>query len=81
MKMKEKTKNKIYDLLYDFNPDGRIAGGIVAFLETEDNAQEMIKWLETSDKNKWTEHSIIDKSDKIIGLDVPEECLRERGLI
>ena len=38
MKMKEKTKNKIYNLLHDFNPDGRIAGGIVAFLETEDNA-------------------------------------------
>ena len=79
--MKKETKERIYNLIHDFDNEDRIAMGLVAFLETEENGQKMIHWLETSDKSNWTENSILKEMDNIRGFKMPDNILKELGEI
>ena len=81
MKMKNETKEKIYELLDGFDDNKRISNGLIVFLKTEENAKKMIAWLESSNKKCWTEDKIISVLDDITNVKPPKRLMEKYGLI
>jgi len=63
--MIKEIKLKIIDVLEDLNQTKDTIVGVFAFLKTEEDANEMLLWLEENKDKKLTQHEIIDKLDVI----------------
>ena len=62
--MKE-IKNKIIDILEELKQNNDTIIGVIAFLRIEEDALEMLNWLNENKDKKLTQHQIIDKLDLI----------------
>ena len=62
--MKE-IKHKIIDILEELKQSNDTIIGVIAFLQTEEDALEMLNWLNENKHKKLTQHQIIDKLDLI----------------
>ena len=62
--MKE-IKFKIIDILEELNQNKDTIIGVIAFLQKEEDALEMLNWLNENKNKKLTQHQIIDKLDLI----------------
>ena len=60
--MKE-IKYKIIDILKDMNQNKDTIIGVIAFLQKEEDAKEMLRWLNEHKNDKPTQHEIIDYLD------------------
>jgi len=63
--MIKEIKLKIIDILEGLNQNKNTIIGVIAFLKNEDDANEMLLWLEENKDKKLTQHQIIDKLDLI----------------
>lgn len=63
--MIKEIKLKIIDVLKELNKSKDTIIGVIAFLKTEEDAKEMLAWLEANKEKKPTQHQIIDKLDLI----------------
>lgn len=63
--MIKEIKLKIIDVLEDLNQTKETIIGVIAFLKTEEDANEMLLWLKENKDKQLTQHQIIDKVDLI----------------
>ena len=62
--MKE-IKYKIIDILEELKQSNDTIIGVIGFLQKEEDALEMLNWLNKNKNKKLTQHQIIDKLDLI----------------